>query len=138
MKVEIGNKYTPKTNQLVNFSKGKDYEVVSKGDGISRFMAVELIDDKGELTSFLWDSFLIEFKESELSDSPSSEDIINKSPHYNNGIETIDYIESHNMGFHQGNVIKYVTRYKHKGGVEDLKKAKYYLERLIANEEGVE
>lgn len=53
--------------------------------------------------------------------------------HYNQGIEAIDYIESHNMGFNLGNVIKYITRAKHKGSeLEDLKKAKWYLDREIA------
>lgn len=53
--------------------------------------------------------------------------------HYNTGkIEVIDAIEEWNMGFCDGNVIKYVARHKHKGKpIEDLKKAKWYLERLI-------
>ena len=53
--------------------------------------------------------------------------------HYNVGkIEVIDAIEEWSMGFCDGNVIKYVARHRHKGKpVEDLKKAKWYLERLI-------
>ena len=51
--------------------------------------------------------------------------------HYNKGIETTDYIISNNMNFAEGNVIKYVTRYKEKDGVKDLLKAKWYLEKLI-------
>ena len=53
--------------------------------------------------------------------------------HYNTGkIEVIDAIEEWNMGFCDGNVIKYVARHKHKGKpIEDLRKAKWYLERLI-------
>lgn len=35
------------------------------------------------------------------------------------------------QGFYQGNVIKYIARYREKGGVEDLKKARHYLDRLI-------
>lgn len=62
-----------------------------------------------------------------------SNDNINHPPHYNKGIETTDYIFSWDMNFCEGNVIKYVTRYKYKGGVEDLQKAKWYLERLIEN-----
>jgi hypothetical protein len=55
--------------------------------------------------------------------------------HYNAGsMEVIDAIEGLKLGFHAGNVVKYVARYKHKGGVEDLKKARWYLERLIENE----
>jgi hypothetical protein len=38
------------------------------------------------------------------------------------------------MDFLQGNIIKYVTRYPFKGGVEDLIKAKKYLEKLIERE----
>lgn len=51
--------------------------------------------------------------------------------HYKQGIETWDYIASQNMSYIQGNIIKYVTRYKHKNGLEDLKKAKAYLDKLI-------
>lgn len=51
--------------------------------------------------------------------------------HYTQGIECWDYITSHKLGFLEGNVIKYVTRYRHKGGLEDLYKARQYLERLI-------
>jgi hypothetical protein len=39
------------------------------------------------------------------------------------------------LGFHAGNVVKYVARYKAKGGLEDLKKAAWYLRRLIDIEE---
>jgi hypothetical protein len=60
---------------------------------------------------------------------------VNHPDHYNKGIETIDYIESWNMNFAQGNVVKYVSRYAMKGGLEDLKKAQWYLERLIELEE---
>ena len=51
--------------------------------------------------------------------------------HYTQGIECIDYITSKNMSFLEGNVVKYVTRYKMKNGLEDLKKAQWYLNRLI-------
>lgn len=46
------------------------------------------------------------------------------------GIEPIDYIVSNGMNFLEGNVIKYVTRYKLKNGLEDLKKAQQYLQWL--------
>ena len=56
--------------------------------------------------------------------------------HYNmGGIECIDGIEAalgeHYIGFLIGNVIKYCWRYEHKNGVEDIKKARYYLEAAI-------
>ena len=59
-------------------------------------------------------------------------EMINHPSHYNQGIEAIDYIESHKMNFNIGNVIKYVTRAKHKGTeLQDLKKALWYLDREI-------
>lgn len=59
-------------------------------------------------------------------------DIINKPPHYNQGsIEPIDFIKSQNMNYIEGNIIKYTTRYKFKNGIEDLKKAQWYLDKLI-------
>jgi Protein of unknwon function (DUF3310) len=46
-------------------------------------------------------------------------------------IEPIVYIEENNLGFHEGNIIKYVSRWRLKNGIDDLKKAKFYIERLI-------
>ena len=60
-------------------------------------------------------------------------DMVNHPQHYSvHGIEPIDYIESHNLNFNLGNVIKYVSRAPYKGTeLEDLQKAKWYLEREI-------
>lgn len=60
-------------------------------------------------------------------------DMVNHPPHYvGHGIEPIDFIESHNLNFNLGNVIKYVSRSPHKGTeLQDLEKAKFYLEREI-------
>ena len=46
--------------------------------------------------------------------------------HYNKGIEMWDYAHSHNLDFFEGNIVKYVTRWKEKNGVEALHKAKQY------------
>ena len=63
-------------------------------------------------------------------------DMVNSPPHYNkNGIECIDAIESATgEGFEyylQGNVLKYLWRYRYKNGVQDLEKAKWYQNKLI-------
>jgi hypothetical protein len=50
-------------------------------------------------------------------------------------IQPTEYIVANKMGFCEGNVIKYVTRYASKGGVEDLEKAKHYIELLIESAE---
>ena len=66
-----------------------------------------------------------------------SENRVNHPSHYNKGIETIDYIESWEMNFNIGNVIKYTTRAGYKDNkLEDLQKAKWYLEREIEKVKG--
>ena len=67
-------------------------------------------------------------------------DMVNKPPHYNQGgIECIDAIESSMSkeafaGHCKACVLKYLWRYKDKGGVESLEKAQWYLSRLINTE----
>ena len=52
--------------------------------------------------------------------------------HYKDkGIQPIVYIHANTLGFCEGNVVKYVTRWKDKGGEADLRKAIHYLELLI-------
>lgn len=66
-------------------------------------------------------------------------DNVNHPQHYKaaNGLEAIDVIEAFTAdlsGFeatHTGNALKYLLRWKHKNGLEDLKKARWYLDRLI-------
>ena len=64
------------------------------------------------------------------------QDMVNSPEHYNKaGIETIDALEAMlTKGFDyylQGNIVKYLWRYRYKNGVEDLKKAQWYLNKLI-------
>ena len=57
-----------------------------------------------------------------------------KPDHYgNSGIDVISFCQANNLDFMQGNVIKYVFRYKNKNGLEDLEKAKEYIDRMIEN-----
>ena len=52
--------------------------------------------------------------------------------HYDVGIEPVKYITSHGLGFLEGNIIKYITRYKLKGNpVEDLHKARIYIDLIL-------
>jgi len=54
--------------------------------------------------------------------------------HYHTTIEPWDYIAANEMDFFSGNVIKYVTRWRKKNGVEDLMKARTYIDKMIALE----
>ena len=63
----------------------------------------------------------------------SPQDMVNSPSHYKvGGIETIDFIEAKNLGYHLGNAVKYISRADHKGArIQDLEKAKWYLDREI-------
>lgn len=55
--------------------------------------------------------------------------------HYTScAIQPIEFIVANNMDFLEGNIIKYVARYKNKNGLEDLAKARHYLDMLIERE----
>ena len=59
-------------------------------------------------------------------------DKVKQPPHYfRYKIEPIDYIISNKLDFCEGNVVKYITRYKLKGGIDDLKKCKQYIQFII-------
>lgn len=61
-----------------------------------------------------------------------SEENVDKPSHYTQGnIEVIDFIEDQALDFRIANVVKYVCRYRYKNGLEDLKKARWYLNRMI-------
>lgn len=66
---------------------------------------------------------------------------VNHPSHYNfNKKETIDIIDDfctdeEFIGFLKGNILKYIHRYSHKNGLEDLNKAKWYIEKLISLQE---
>ena len=56
--------------------------------------------------------------------------------HYSKlAIQPVTYINANGLSYLQGNVIKYVTRYKDKNGLQDLEKAKHYIDMLIELED---
>lgn len=78
----------------------------------------------------------------EKVEQKSKPDNVNQPSHYKTGgIETLDYIKAKLSpdewkGYLTGNIFKYISRYPHKNGKEDLKKAEFYLKRLIDSMEG--
>jgi len=72
----------------------------------------------------------------ELRHLLDEEDQVNHPKHYTQGsIEVLDFIQDQNLPYLPSAVLKYICRYRFKGGLEDLKKAKFYLERLIREHE---
>ena len=67
------------------------------------------------------------------------EEQVNHPSHYNQGIEAIDIIESWDLNFSLGNAIKYILRSSYKGKqIEDLEKARWYIDREINRLKGDE
>ena len=58
-------------------------------------------------------------------------DIINNPKHYIVEVEPIELILAQKLNYCEGNIVKYICRWKKKGGVEDLQKAQWYLNKLI-------
>ena len=58
-------------------------------------------------------------------------DIISPDYYQRGNIEVTDFIIDQSMSFLEGNVVKYLARYKEKSGIEDLRKARWYIDKLI-------
>ena len=109
-----------------------------KGDTTPTFTIIKKIAEILEVSPY---DIVRNAKASKEAVAPIGTDVkkemVNHPSHYNVGIETIDYIESWEMNFNTGNVIKYTTRAGFKENqLEDLEKAKWYLEREIQRLKG--
>ena len=68
---------------------------------------------------------------------PTANDMQVAGDHYmDKCIQPWDYIVSNNLGYLEGNIIKYISRWKDKGGMNDLRKAQHYLAKLIEVSDG--
>jgi uncharacterized protein DUF3310 len=104
------------------------YRMIDLTNPKRRFMS----DDKVN-----WDSVKITEDGGVKWNAPVFEDAVKHPNHYTTGsIEVIDYIQDKDLNFALGNVVKYVSRADHKGNaIEDLKKARQYLDFEIAKRE---
>ena len=69
--------------------------------------------------------------------------LVHRPPHYNlGGMEAIDYIKQQLgdgiVDYCEGNVLKYLHRWRFKNGLQDLKKAQWYLNKMVEEQEAVE
>ena len=114
-------------------TKNKIYDVIKKD-----WTSYEIENDFGKICSYT--NALFEVVPIDEMTKPNINDILDNVEHPSHycrgGIECIDAIEAslgkdEFTGFLRGNIIKYVWRYKDKNGLEDLKKAQWYLNKLI-------
>lgn len=140
MQFKEGQTYICTESHAAWWTEGKEYEV------FPNYLHHNLVikDDNGKYwneceLNRLKHKFII--KDVPVMEEQPMTDLIDNQPHYKNqGIEPIDlmcknFTKEEFAGFLQGNVLKYMLRYKDKNGLEDLKKAKTYLTWLIEEEE---
>ena len=128
-------------NLYYGLTKNKIYDVLKKD-----WTSYEIENDFGKICSYSYALFEVvteELKDYSNTDKMTKKiwndilDNVEHPSHYcRGGIECIDAIEAslgkdEFTGFLRGNIIKYVWRYKDKNGLEDLKKAQWYLNKLI-------
>lgn len=71
-----------------------------------------------------------------MTTQPSALDVQVDGNHYKNlKIQPVEYIHANNIPYIEGNIIKYITRWRDKNGVKDLEKVKHYVDLLIELEQ---
>lgn len=127
-KFKIGDKIRVKPEASVaEFYEDAFYEVISLDEeGDPRFLT-----DDGVIAEYAKHFELVE--DETKPEPPIAGHSVGQvgGTHYQTAISPWDYIIANDLGFWEGNIVKYVTRWKTKGGVEDLKKAQHYLQKLI-------
>ena len=124
---KVGDKFQVKEAWL-DMTINKDYEVLKVEDG-----HVTCVNDFNEMNELRIGDVVPSF----YKENKAINEQIGGSHYRNKAIQPIEYILANDLGFCEGNIIKYVSRYKDKNGIEDLKKAKHYLEFLIEEVEKV-
>ena len=91
-------------------------------------------NDRQEFITDLRESLKIEAEAEQYSDRDPYDPVDRPSHYVKNGLESIDVIEAFvpdPYSFYMGNVLKYVQRHMDKNEVQDLKKARWYLDKMI-------
>jgi len=105
------------------------YEDCSVFDKPCDSCEVKHIGDKSIYTK--WTAVDV-FKNIDEATNKRALDVQVSGTHYKDlAIQPVEYIHANNIGYFEGNVIKYVSRWRNKNGVKDLEKAKHYIDLLI-------
>ena len=79
-----------------------------------------------------WVSNVLQYNPKDVAFSKRALDVQVAGNHYKDlAIQPVEYIHANGIGYFEGNVIKYVSRWRNKNGIKDLEKAKHYIELLI-------
>lgn len=140
MTIEIGSKWVAKVDHPICAGISIDEVVVVKSvDSFSKEIVYEAQSDLETWYSntLTWHNHFKPYVEEDVQEGFTLGDNVNNPSHYGQGkIEAIEYIsdfltKEEYQGYLRGNIAKYLHRFPYKNGIEDLRKAKWYLERLI-------
>ena len=144
MKYEVGKTYTLTGDETHYFGGTlRDYYTSTMRD-FPVEAVFEQVDFEGDLLFRALDGWEIYVRDDSATETGF--DVVSKPEHYNTnlpeGVEVIDIIAAQTASLSgmqavaQANLIKYTLRWQKKNGVEDLKKARAYIDRLITEVEG--
>lgn len=111
-------------NDKTNYDKFRGL-IISKGN--ENFFYFK----EGMIENFYLDSFEEYNEELPVQEENTTTEQIGGSHYKHLKIQPTEFIHANNIGFIEGNIIKYVIRHKDKNGLEDLKKARHYIDLLI-------
>ena len=134
----LSNKSKNAVNRMVQLLK--DGERINIGEleketGVSRQFLYKLKPRAEKIARLFKLKLSLPKKEAAIETAPApvttNEWQVGGSHYKDKAIQPWDYIASNNLGYLEGNVVKYVSRWREKAGMQDLLKAKHYLEKLI-------
>jgi len=136
MEYHCANKNCPEFKWDKEMCKMEDSTMLeNNSDDCNRCTSIDCVasPEFGKPTQITFEEYCSGALNQMITELPEHNDSINHPSHYNKGkIEVIEFIEDQDTGYHLSNVLKYVCRSPHKGNeIDDLKKAKWYLERKI-------
>ena len=103
-------------------------------EGYRNYDSPVAVPDLGQPKDFNLESYIAGLNKVHEDTGKSVKDQQVAGSHYQRAIQPWDIISEWELDFWEGNVLKYLLRWKHKDGVQDLQKAKHYLEYLIERE----
>ena len=124
-KLEIGKDYISESGNIITIDRCEDIRVKTPEPEVNS-LGVNLK---------AWDELVKDAPQSTFGQKSALKEQIGGEHYKNFEIQPIEFIHKNNLSFIQGNIIKYVCRYKSKGGIEDLLKAKHCIDLLIELEE---
>lgn len=110
--------------------------VESESQGVARKIGMSVINTQDDqirkaLIELGWTPPIEKVSISDTPPQPTALSNQVNGDHYKTAIQPIEYIHANELSFVEGNVIKYITRWRKKGGIADLEKIKHYIDLLI-------